>query len=75
MGLPRAIFRVGGSGQTRVSGFPAPDRAMEFASLVLGQPLASEGAASCQTEISYGPVTTRLGQRLRLHALPLLSMP
>ena len=43
---------------------PAPETAMEFASLVLGppaQPLAAERVACCQTEISYGPVTIRLG--------------
>lgn len=42
---------------------PAPETAMEFASLVLGpaaQPLAVERDACCQTEISYGPVTIRL---------------
>ena len=43
---------------------PAPETAIEFASLMLGPaaPLsASELAPSCQTEISYGPVTIRLG--------------
>jgi len=43
---------------------PAPETAMEFASLVLGpatQPSVAERIASCQTEISYGPVTIRLG--------------
>lgn len=43
---------------------PAPETAMEFASLVLGpstQPSVSEPLASCPTEISYGPVTIRLG--------------
>ena len=42
---------------------PAPETAMEFASLVLGtssQPSASEALASCPTEISYGAVTIRL---------------
>ena len=43
---------------------PAPETAMEFASLVLGpgaQPSVAEQVAAGQIEISYGAVTIRLG--------------